>query len=467
MIYPSSKHAAKVFERLLKLDQKIKPVIYLESNRTCCRDDTDRELSFHQEANFMYLTGAKDLRGGSVVINLLPEFDHRTKEKVTPEDVFTTLFIPNLDPDEVMWCGLPPKPEELLKSLPNLNEVKYQDQLLSHLTQFNKPQLILVLPNSKTDPKGLEINSSSNLLKALHQSRTIKTEEEIQIMKLANQISSQAHETVMKTLSKEKFKCETDPELIFVNECKRLGSNHQAYLPIFGHGTNAGTLHYVNNNEKISDSFNGLLLMDAGCEMMGYASDITRTIPLSSNGKFNDQCKEIYEIVLEMQEKAIETIAPGVDWNDIQILMHKIAAKGLLKLGILQNLSIDECYEGGHVIPFFPHGIGHFLGLDTHDVDGLPNGKSTLNPAFKYLRLQRRLEAGNVVTVEPGIYFNQFLLEPFKESKFINHELLKKYMNVGGIRIEDNVVVRENGYENLTTAVKSIEDIERLCGERF
>ncbi|KAG0141061.1 hypothetical protein CROQUDRAFT_664338 [Cronartium quercuum f. sp. fusiforme G11] len=448
MNYPCRKHAAKVFEQILKECPDLRPIIYLEGHKTTCRDDTDRELPFHQESNFTYLTGATTLRSASVIISLNKKEIHKN-ETIKEEDITTVLFLKEIDSNEVMWSGLPPTKEMIKKELPSISLIKSSNEIHDYLNSIKllKENVILNL-------------NDQILLKALNESRSIKTEEEIQILKKANLISSNAHQEIMK--KSKQINSELIAQSIFLNHCNLNGIKHQAYEPIFGHGKNASILHYTENDEKFENDFNGLLLIDAGCELFGYASDITRVIPIGNNGKFTQRCKEIYKIVLDMQEAALNQIKSGVDWREIQFLMHKVAAKGLLKLGILKNLTIEEAFEGGHTIPFYPHGVGHFLGLDTHDVGGLPDGKGS-HPALTYLRLQRILKPGNVVTVEPGLYFNEFLLESTRQSKFIDQVILEQYMEVGGVRIEDNVVVRENGYENLTTAVKSVEDVERLC----
>ncbi|MBW0479343.1 hypothetical protein O181_019058 [Austropuccinia psidii MF-1] len=465
LIYPARHHASKVFNKLVEFNPIYKnlkhlPIIYLEGNKTKCRDeDTDRELKFHQESNFMYLTGAHDLPNASALVYVTNP-GSINEQNISPNHISIILFIKPIDPLEVMWSGLPPSIDQLKKLLPDLTDIRYQidfdDHLNSLINQFN-PQ-ILTLPKISHS----KAQSDSALLKAIHEARTTKTDQEIQIMRYANQISSHAHTCLIKSINSPNIQSELDAESIFLFQSNRQGAKHQAYEPIFGYGHNAGTLHYNANDAKFPPNFQGVLLVDAGVEILGYASDITRTLPVGNNGKFTPESRSIYSIVLEMQNAALQNIKPGIDWQEIQIMMHKVAAKGLLELGILKNRTIDECYEEGHVVPFFPHGVGHFLGLDTHDVGGLPNGKVGKHATMKYLRLQRKLEAGNVVTVEPGLYFNEFLLEPVKGSEFVDDQVLKNYMNVGGIRIEDNVVVTEEGCENLTIVVKSIEDIEKL-----
>jgi Xaa-Pro dipeptidase len=234
-----------------------------------------------------------------------------------------------------------------------------------------------------------------------------------------------------------------------------------AYHPILAAGTAAATLHYVDNNAPLEGKTN--LLIDAGAEWSNYASDITRTFPL--NGKFTKESREIYDIVYKMQLDTMAEIKAGKHWDDIHLTAHKVAIDGLLKVGILKG-DAKEILEARTSTAFFPHGLGHHLGMDTHDVGGQPK-KDDKDVLFRYLRLRTTLPAGSVVTVEPGVYFCRFIIEPYlkdpKHSKYIDADVLEKYWEVGGVRIEDNVLVTESGFENLTDAVKEPAEIEALA----
>lgn len=182
------------------------------------------------------------------------------------------------------------------------------------------------------------------------------------------------------------------------------------------------------------------------------------------NGKFTKESRDIYDIVLKMQNETIEDIKGGVHWDDIHLHAHKVAIDGLLKLGILKG-DKDEILKARTSAAFFPHGLGHYLGLDTHDKGGYPN-PSDPDVLFRYLRLRRKLPVGSVVTVEPGVYFCEFIIRPYlkdpKHSKFIDEAVLDKYWDVGGVRIEDNILVTATGYENLTTAIKEANEVEAV-----
>ena len=274
------------------------------------------------------------------------------------------------------------------------------------------------------------------------------------------------------------------------------------------------------------------VLVDAGAESSCYGADITRVIPLQSNnsngkgddvtpdGRFSPESRAIYALVLRMQEAAFEMMRPGVEWADIHAQVHHVLICGLLDLGILHNGTKQELFDARTSVAFFPHGLGHLLGMDVHDTGGRPNFNDA-DPMFKYLRLRRKLVKDFVVTVEPGCYFCRFIVEPALkdplQAKYIDEKVLERYWNVGGVRIEgmldvfvvlffpslsvfilpsrsllprcllcdltfniylkffklmnfnfkfffltDNAVITEDGYINLTTAPKQIDEIERI-----
>jgi len=188
----------------------------------------------------------------------------------------------------------------------------------------------------------------------------------------------------------------------------------------------------------------------------------SRSFPV--NGKFSKEQAEIYNVVLASQQAVLDTMKPGVLWPDMHRLAYKVICEELKKIGLLKG-DVHEMLKNHIAALFMPHGLGHFLGIDTHDPGGYPPGiERIMEPGIKSLRSGRILESGMVITVEPGIYFIEHLLEPaFKDpvkSQFLNVDKLKNYMKFGGIRIEDDVIVTETGIENMTTAPRTIEDIE-------
>ena len=215
------------------------------------------------------------------------------------------------------------------------------------------------------------------------------------------------------------------------------------------------------------------MCLDAGAEVNLYAADVTRTFPLSGSWP-SQEGKAVYDIVAEMQESCIANLKPGIKMITLHILAHTIAIKGLLKLGILHNGKLSEIYAAGTSKGFFPHGLGHHLGLEVHDVNGKPVMKygaeecpvlDSTNAFVPFALEQPDLEPGMVVTVEPGIYFNKYelnraYLNDSTHSKYINKEVLEHYWDVGGVRIEDDILITAEGYELLTTSPKGEAALE-------
>jgi Xaa-Pro aminopeptidase len=216
-----------------------------------------------------------------------------------------------------------------------------------------------------------------------------------------------------------------------------------------------------------------IAINDSGAETtLGYASDISRTIPVS--GKFSEEQKEIYTIVLNAQEKAIEAIRPCVEFRNVHRLACEVLASGLKEIGLMKG-DVEEAVDAGAHTLFFQCGLGHMLGLDVHDMEGLGEDyvgyTDTIrrNPEFGWrsLRLGRALEADFVVTVEPGVYFIPELINRWKVEKkysqYINYNMVEKYEDFGGLRIEDDVLVTANGHRVLGKKIpKTIGEVEDI-----
>lgn len=355
---------------------------------------------------------------------------------------------------------------------------------------------------------------TTNLQSAIDQCRVIKDDYEIGLIRQANRVSADAHRAVLEKI--KSFENESQVEGIFLDTCVSEGAHNQAYNIIAGSGSNASVLHYGKNDERLAGR--QVLLIDAGAEWNCYASDVTRTFPIS--GQWTKEAKAIYDIVEKMQDTVISRLKPGVHYRDMQVLAHVIAANGLLELGILHNGTAAEILKAGTTLAFFPHGLGHHVGLEVHDVLNIRismedeqerrfialdtsslnfqlnhtdlEGKAVLTSASSLISNSSELYAtlndpgvcmsparedsptlkeGMVITVEPGIYFSKFALENHflkdpVHSKYINEEVLKKYMDVGGVRIEDDILITRNGYENLTTAPKGENALRIIRGEQ-
>ena len=265
--------------------------------------------------------------------------------------------------------------------------------------------------------------------------RLIKDETELALMRRAALISAGAHQRAMRASRPGAWEYEIEAELL--HEFRRHGSQAPAYGSIVAGGANACVLHYVENNCLLRDG--DLLLIDAGCELDGYASDITRTFPV--NGRFSGPQKATYELVLAAQAAAIAEIRPGASWNAGHEAATRVLAQGFIDLGLLQG-SLDGVLESGSYRQFYMHLAGHWLGLDVHDA-----GEYKLNGDW------RPLAVGNVLTVEPGCYIRPADGVP------------EAFWNIG-IRIEDDALVTPTGSEIITAATpKSVADIEALMAD--
>ncbi len=262
--------------------------------------------------------------------------------------------------------------------------------------------------------------------------RLIKDASEIATMRRAADISGGAHRRAMQATRPGIHEYEIEAELI--HEFRRHGSQAPAYGSIVAGGANACVLHYVENDGLLRDG--DLLLIDAGCELDGYASDITRTFPV--NGRFSGPQKATYELVLAAQAAAIAATRPGAGWNDPHDAATRVLAQGFIDLGLLQG-SLDGVLESGSYRQFYMHRTGHWLGLDVHDAGEYKTGGEW-----------RPLVPGNVLTVEPGCYIRPADGVP------------EAFWNIG-IRIEDDALVTESGCDILTAGTpKSVADIEAL-----
>src|SRR5471032_124731 len=253
-------------------------------------------------------------------------------------------------------------------------------------------------------------------------------------MRRAAAISTTAHKRAMQFTRPGQFEYQVEAELL--HEFCKQGARNPAYTSIVAGGANACVLHYSDNDALLDDGT--LLLIDAGCELDGYASDITRTFPV--NGKFSGPQKDVYELVLAAQAAAIAATKPGVAWDAPHETAVRVLAQGMIDFGLCKG-TIDAVLESGDYKRFYMHRTGHWLGLDVHDAG-----------EYKLEGQWRPLVEGMTLTVEPGCYIRP------------GEDVPKAYWNIG-VRIEDDVLVTRDGCEVISTATpKSVKDIESLVG---
>ena len=410
--------------------------------------NSDVHYLFRQESNFLYASG-------------ITEPDHIVLLDGVAKRSY--LFIPDINTQHQIWVGHQLTTKQA-KHLHGFDAVYTRSQFSPVFAKlFHKRRQVYALASGQQLLHGHKIKvpcDEKNLSLTLNELRVFKSPDEVRLMRQANLISHAGHVAAMRAARPGCFEYELQAAL--EREFLAGGAQHNAYPSIVAGGSNAAVLHYHTNNTRVPNG--ALVLIDAGCEIAGYASDITRCFPV--NGKFSKTQQSIYEIVLHAQKSCIDMVRPGVSMVDLHLHACHVMAQGLIDLGFYKIKDAQEVVGQQLHRYFFPHGIGHMLGLDVHDVGArAPKAKPECNKP-KYLRTTRRLEPGVAITVEPGLYFIAAHFDSpethAKTKNTINWNTAKKYRPVGGIRIEDDILVTKKGHSNLTTVPKEIPDIEKL-----
>jgi Xaa-Pro dipeptidase len=443
--------------RRIKLSEGLENgIILLPGNNHVPMNYPSNTLRFRQDSNFLYYCGL-DYPELNLIIDV-----------ISGESI---LFGDNLSVQDIVWEGSRTS-LELMIELSGISKIKSNSELKNYLSTVNG--IIHTLPTYRADQKlflnstlnGTNKGSSKNLIQNVIQQRSIKSKEEISEIESALSITAKMHELAMK-LTHDGI---SEQYVVGQIEGYALSNGSRLAYPIIF--TINGEILHSNNYDNIMTS-GKLALNDSGAESsLHYASDITRTFPV--NGKFSSLQKEIYNIVFMMQRAAFTYCSPGKSYKEAHIKSAKIAVEGLSSLGIMKGNSSDAVEAGAHAL-FFPHGLGHMLGLDVHDMEGLGedlvgydnNSERSDQFGLAYLRLAKNLEVGFVLTVEPGIYFIPSLIDQWetenKHHDFINYDALNYFKDFGGIRIEDNIVIIEDGYRILGPPIPStIDDIEDI-----
>jgi Xaa-Pro dipeptidase len=394
-------------------------------------------LTLRNVTSFFYLTG---VNFADCFVTYDIESDH------------LALWIPYVEPRQVLWFGHTPNTSQALEKY-DVDEVRYSselpgyiqnhvalsttlyvlhgDQMPRRMAQRMAPQRMPQRMALRSDTaKRMEAVLMSlgrrvdtlTLQPAMDRARVIKTDAEVALIRHANHISSAAHRRVAENLLK--LTNERQIQAIILAVCNARGAPTQAYPVIAGAGVNASTLHYGENDQPLQGK--QVVVIDAGCEYSCYASDVTRTLPIA--GKFTPEAAAVYGVVQNMQEQCIAMVRPGVEWYKVHLLAVRLAQEGLMKLGILKG-DAKAIAEAGTATAFFPHGLGHHVGLEVHDVSGaissvlfenfkVETGKREMVDAAKLAKLQamasnpasilsvragQRLEPNMIVTVEPGM----------------------------------------------------------------
>jgi len=387
----------------------------------------DTEYVYRQNSNFYYLSGFKEDNAALLF--------HKEKGIVK-----TYMFVQHRDKLLELWTGkrLGEKRGRKHFRIDEVFSIKKLDKMLEEFIKLGQNIYFDFRSDASRIEKIKELSnhyhSHKNIAIIIEKSRLIKSDGEIALIKKAVSITKDAHHMAMeksKILGNE-YELLAEIEYIF----KKNGAYSDAYTSIVASANAANTLHYINNDSKIVD--NELILIDAGCEYEYYASDITRTIP--ANGKFTKAQKELYEMILDVQEKLIAMIKPNILRTDIQMKSEELLCDGMLELGILEGDKQELLKSKAHK-KYYPHGVGHWMGIDVHDEAPYRTKKGKEIP----------LKSGMVMTIEPGMYID-------KDDK----DVPKKYRGIG-IRIEDDILVTKDGYENLSKGIrKSVKEIESI-----
>ena len=388
------------------------------------RRNNDCSYPFRQDSYFWYLTGFNEPNAALLLLK-------------TEQAEKAIIFLRPRDPLLETWNGRRLGVERAPQQL-NVNEAYSIEEfsavlpkILKNLTALYHVPEIHTWGDKLVTESAVSFNEILDWRPMLSEMRLIKSPNEIRLMQQAGQITALGHIKAMQTTRPNRFEYEIESDILheFNRHCARFPS----YNSIVAGGGNACILHYTENDRPLNDG--DLVLIDAGCEFAMYAGDITRTFPV--NGKFSQPQREIYELVLKAQKRAIELLVPGNSIKQANDEVIRIKTQGLVDLGILKG-DVDTLIEQQAYRQFYMHGLGHWLGLDVHDVGSYGQDK------------QRILEIGMVITVEPGIYISE------------DADVPEQYKGIG-VRIEDNLLMTEYGNKILTAAApKEIADIENL-----
>ena len=411
-------------------------VIFLVGNKQEYRTYADTSILFRQDSSFLYLSGF-NTPDASLAIDVASGY--------------SILFIKRKSRSELIFDG-GYDDFEAIKAENEVDEVAFVDEADEVLTErlspittiytFDRDTLLDEVP--ELDRYTIDAGS---LLSHIRIARQIKTDQEIAISRISTLVTSKAHEAIM--LNTKIGMLESDIESIFLYENNNCGLRFQSYIPIIATGVNSYILHYVKNDAQVKDG--DLVLVDAAGEYLGYTSDVTRTYP--ANGRYTDDQRLVYNIVLETQLAAIALCRPGVTWSTINSAANTQLLKGLLAGGFVMGTEA-ELYSANVLATFYPHGLGHPVGLDVHDPTPVPY----------------TLVRNNIFTIEPGVYFNPMLLDEAKagaNSKYYNWSLLDRFYNFGGVRIEDIILITDSGHEVLSQTPKTIEDVESFMSRNL
>lgn len=426
----------------------------------CAGDSSDVGPVFRQESYFHWAFGV-----------LEPDFFGAIEVKTGK----AILFMPKLSPDYAIWMGHIPTCQEVKKAY-CVDEVYYSDEMTKILKSMASESNLLLLNGTNSDSEkdartaafdgisGFQTNTSV-LFPIITELRVIKTEMELEALDYVARISSAAHRHVMREIKSGMREYQAEAEFLkyayFHGGCR-----HVSYTCICGSGKSGAVLHYGHagapNDQPVNE--NDIVLFDMGAEYYCFCSDITCSYPVS--GKFTEKQKIIYNAVWRSTQAVMKNAKPGVSWPDMHKLANREMLTELLEHGLLQG-TVDQMMAvnlAGRV--FQPHGLGHFMGMDVHDVGGYLEGhpERQQGAGLKNLRTARVLKANMVLTIEPGCYFIDHLLDKAladpELKRFLVPERINQYRGFGGVRIEEDVVITQTGTRCMSVVPRTVDEIE-------
>jgi Xaa-Pro aminopeptidase len=441
-----------------------KGVILFLGNKEVAMNYGANNYPFRQDSSFLYYFGL-DMPGLAGMIDC--------------EQGSETIYGSDPTLEDIIWVGSQePLQEKALKA--GITEVKPLEKLdgdvfrviahnraVNYLPPYREQRRLQLAYYDNLRYEEVDRNASKTLIRAVVSQRSVKDTHELQEMEQTmNEVTREAYGQSVRHIKPGSF----EYQVAGVYEGTVLGKNCRLAYPIIC-SVNGHILHNHNYGNELKKG--QLLLIDAGAESARrYATDITRTYPVG--GKFSNQQKEIYKIVLQANQEAIQVIKPGKPYCEVHLLAATVIAKGLKEMGLMKG-DVGEAVEHGAHALFFPHGLGHMIGLDVHDMEDVGEDYVGYDQDFKrseqfgtaYLRLAKRLQEGYAVTVEPGIYFIDNLIDKWHSEgryrDFIDYREVNKFRGFGGIRIEDNLVVTAKGNRIIGKPIpKEIEEVEKL-----
>ena len=452
-------------KRREELHKKLKTGIALFiSNLEAPMNYPDNTYHFRQDSDFLYFFGI-DLPG---FVGLM-DFDSG-KDRIFGNDY---------DMDDIIWMGPQPTVKELAlkcgisdtalmsKLMDAIKDVQLKKRKIHFLPPYRGETKMKLGALLKENPCQMKTLASVDLIKAVISMRSIKEKIEIEEIEKAEDIAYEMHVNAMRMCKQGAREQDIFGAIEGIALAKGWGTSFPIILSI-----NGQTLHNHSHGNILTKG--KMMVCDAGAETnLHYASDITRTTPVG--GKFNEKQKDIYEIVLKANTEAIKATRPGMSNRDLHFMACKIITTEMKNLGLMKG-DVDEAVIAGAHALFMPHGLGHMMGLDVHDMEALGENFIGYNDDVKrseqfgtaFLRFALPYKPGHVFTVEPGCYFIPELIEKWKAEgklkEFINYSKIDAYMSIGGIRIEDNVLITEKGHKVLGKPIpKTIKEIESIC----